>query len=144
MPKAQTHKKRATLIGLIDETRRLGEIQVDNVMELCDCSDSGARKYLKELFDSRILIKLRYAWCKGGNFGPRIYGLTNDDELISQFIEENSPGVQLKPLIEPTRTASGYFVEQAKVGIFAQFCTRSEQVKIRRDPLVACLFGPAA
>lgn len=143
MPRADTHKKRATLLRIIAEVRKLKEIQTDDVMELCDCSDSGARKYLMSLFDAGILVKLRCAWVRGGSFGPRIYGLTDDELLIGQFIADHSPKAELTPSVAARRTRLGYLADQAARGRFVHMDHYAESVKVRRDDLVAALFGAA-
>lgn len=132
------------LIQILDELRILGEIHNDNVMEICGCSDSGARKYLAELFAAGVIVKLRCAWVHGGSFGPRVYGLSDDKALVEKFIAEHSPQQELQPLTPQVRTITGYPADAAKAGVFAQFQHKVDEVaKVQRDELVAALFGPA-
>lgn len=145
MAKGQTLKRLANLRRLVQEVRAVGEVDVYNVIEIFDCSDSGARKYLAELVDNGVLVfKGNAPTANGGQFGARIYELTPDEDLIREFVGNLDPDSPTRQMPEPTRTLTGYPAERAKTGVFAQFQHQGrEQRKVFRDPLVAFLFGPA-
>ena len=143
MAKGQTLKRLANLRKLVAEALHLGEVDVYNVIEIFNCSDSGARKYLAELVCKGVLIHTHNAPTSKGMYGARIFQPTKDEALIQEFIGSLEPEAPARD-DKTARTLTGYPAERAKSGVFLQFQHQAKPVrKVVRDPLVAALFGPA-
>lgn len=78
-----THE-RATLLQKIIDALRVREMTREEIRVLLDMSESGCTKYIEDLNDNKIALKVKYR----GSI-PRIYcqyRLTSDEPRVAEFI----------------------------------------------------------
>ena len=142
----------------IDNMKRLvnefssREMLLDEICQFLKFSESGARKYVRDLRAAGVIELARYINATANYLGKPVYQLTPDKERVSGFLasivqlktfatepkKEHVPSRQEKRLIQMGRNRHFHIL-----GDDAHYQIRINHSPVQRDPLVAALFGSA-
>jgi hypothetical protein len=139
-----TMRRQQRLQVLIGELAARGMDAAD-VAALLACSPTAARNYLNELLEASVIEFRRAA--RSADTGQRSgYFLTGDAALVSSFLADldalHSRAVRLKRGSKPATEARSFGTRHFHIIADDRFLGVSAiEVAVRRDPLVAALFG---
>lgn len=138
------------LAWLVKEFRKK-ELSTIEVEKLFGFSTSGARKYIRDLLNAKVIEFTRYAG-SGVNekkAGSAVFAITKDDGIVAQFLNaiENEKKAPARPSSNPKealvrdRRYGDRMVQLSSEDRLMSLSRPPQVIVPRRDPLVAALFG---
>lgn len=136
----------------LDNLRRLiasfslSQMEAADICDLLQFSPSGARKYIRDLREARVIEVARYIDGTTKYLGRPLYKLTADQVLITAFMAQLNSELPAAP-----RSYAPKPIKELGAGcrlhIMADdthYAVRVSRAPAVRDALVAAFFGPAA
>ncbi|WP_295991644.1 ArsR family transcriptional regulator [Rugamonas sp.] len=123
------------------------QMEAADICDLLKFSPSGARKYVRELREDRIIEVARHIDSTATYLGKVIYKLTLDEAKIAALLAEiDQPSraptrKQYKPVKPAPPSVPGRSVHI--IGDDTHYAVRLARIVPARDPLFEALFGPA-
>lgn len=153
-PVASTRERRSQqLLKLIDKFNQ-GSMTTQDVGQLLNCKTACAEKYLQQLRDEDVIVLDHYHGASMSSAGKPAYRLSSDAEKIRKFQEmilqprksrssrEKLISLQAQgSILNVTVGANGQRIYM--LADETHHAIRPNSEPIRRDPLVAALFGAA-
>ena len=147
-----TRRRSMNFRRLVNWAHGRPHFEASEICEILNLSPSGARKYIGDALDAGLLIKAAYVKRISGNgitYLSNSYILTTDETVIKHFFDQHPATEDAEPdAVTPATTIpstgfNGYLKNQSRSGIYSDRARAVARLKIKRDPLVAALFGGA-
>lgn len=154
-PVASTRERRSQqLLKLIDQFY-LGSMTTHDVGQLLNCKTACAEKYLQQLRDEEVIVLDHYSGASMTSSGKPAYRISADVEKIRKFqemiVQPKKHRTSREKLVSLQAQGSSLHVTIGAAGqrIYmladeTHHAVRPHCEPIRRDPLVAALFGAAS
>ena len=123
----------------------LSQMEAADICDFLQFSPSGARKYIRELHESRIIEVARYIDGTEKYLGRPLYKLTADQALLAAFVAQLNPLCPAAPR-KPSAKLDLPVAAGRSFHIMADdthYTVRASRAPAVRDSLVAALFGAA-
>ena len=140
-----TRRRSVNFRRLVSWARGRDQFEADEIGAVLDQSPSGARKYIGDAVDFGLFVKLPPIVRHNGSgveFQRMCYTLTTDEAIIERFFDQHPATEDAEPeTTMPSTGFNGYLKNQSRVGIYSDRARAVARLKVKRDPLVAALFG---